>query len=190
MPGLLDLPKELRDQIVSSILIKPQNTITMLSNSHCFQSEVSASQPTISMVSKQLRAEALPIFYSSNHFLAELSNPDDLATARNWLAAIGDGNVRHLRHLVLSGWTKVERHEQGRPGHQHLYIRLVFDLRDGQLILENDRGMETTTPSAMWCIDGLKQAFRETFAAKSGRRFTAEEVGELMEKFHALCAAN
>lgn len=190
MAGLLDLPKELRDQIVSSILIKPQNTITMLSNSHCFQSEVSASQPAISKVSKQLRAETLPIFYSSNLFLAELSDPADLATAKNWLAAIGDGNVRHLRHLVLSGWTKVERHEHGRLGWQYRYIRLVFDLRDGQLMLENDQDAETPTPSMTWGIDGLKQSFRAMVAAKAGRRFTAEEVGELMEEFHALCAAN
>lgn len=187
--GLLDLPKELRDHICSYLLIKPQNTITMLSNAACFQSEVSASQPTITKVSQQLRAETLPIFYSSNVFLAELTHSEDLAIAKSWLAALGDRNVRHLRHLVLSGWTSVEDYAAGRQMWRMRYVQMKFDLRDGKLELENDRGVESPTPSVMWCIDALMQSFREMVEARGGERFTARQVEELMEEFHGLCAS-
>lgn len=191
--GLLELPKELRDHIFSYILIKPQNTITMLSNSHCFQSEVSASQPTISKVNKQLRAETLPIFYSSNTFLAELSDPEDLTTAKNWLAALGDRNIRHLRHLILSGWTNIEHHEPGmQTTWRYRYVRMVFDLREGVLELEKERWAESQMspmPCAMWWIDELMHSFREMMAAKGKDRFTAEDLRGLMEGFHGFCAS-
>lgn len=187
--GLLNLPRELRDEILSYILIKPQNTITMLSNSYCYRSEVSASQPAVSKVSKQLRAETLPVFYNSNVFLAELSDPDDLRTAKSWLSAIGASNVEHLRHLVLSGWTKVDHYAGGRQGWLYRYVRVVFDLREGEIVLENDHGVESPTPTVMWHIDGLKHSFREMTEAKKGERFTASEVEELMEEFHDFCAS-
>ena len=181
---LVDLPKELRDEIFSHLLLKPQNTITMLSNSHCFRSEISAAQPTISRVCKQLRAETLPIFYSSNRFLAELGDPEDLATAKNWLLAIGDENVRHLRHLVLSGWTRRARNEQGSLSGMYRYVRLVFDLREGKLRLEEQQDLEKCAPQVLRWVEGLKQCFREMVEAKGKERFTAGEVRRLMEEFH------
>lgn len=182
--GLLDLPEELRDEIFSHILLKPQNTITMLSNSHCFRSEVSAAQPTISQVCKQLRMETLPVFYGSNRFLAELGEAEDLETARNWLATIGDSNVRYLRHLVLSGWTRRAHDEQGRQVGNYHYVRLVFDLREGKLRVEEQENLARCAPGVRRWIDGLKDSFRRMVGAKGGETFTAGGVRRLMEEFH------
>lgn len=182
--GLLDLPKELRDAIFSHILLKPQNTITMLSNSHCFRSEVSAAQPTISQVSRQLRAETLPVFYGSNRFLAELGDPEDLDTAKNWLGAIGDQNVRFLRHLVLSGWTRKARNQDGNLSGMYRYVRLVFDLREGRLRVGEEQDLEKCAPGTLRWIDQLKQSFQAIVEAKGGERFRAVEVRRLMEEFH------
>lgn len=185
--GLMDLSQELRDYTFSFILIKPQNTITMLSNAHCFQSEVSASQPALSKVSKQLRAEALPIFYNSNVFLAEISDAEDLETAKNWLAAIGDENVRHLRHLVMSGWTKPEQSGNGRQGFQYQYIRLMFDLREGKV----GAGIqsEAAPPGAERYVEEMESSFRRAVDLKVGERWTADELGGLMERFNAICTS-
>ncbi|KAI7162892.1 hypothetical protein KC352_g26620, partial [Hortaea werneckii] len=87
-------PQELRDEITAYLVLKPRDTvITMLSNHACHRSEVSAAQPNLARVNHQLRREILPQFYRSNHFLAEVSDPEDLATAKRWLDAIGDENA-------------------------------------------------------------------------------------------------
>lgn len=186
--GLLDLPKELRDEIFSHLLLKPRNTITMLSNSHCFRSEVSAAQPALSQVSKQLRAETLPVFYGSNRFLAELGDAEDLETAKNWLVAIGDGNVRFLRHLVLSGWTRRAHNEQSQQVGNYCYVRLIFDLREGKVRVEEREDFAWRTPGILRWIDGLKDTFRRMVEAKKGDRFKAGEVMRLMEGFHQVLA--
>ncbi|KAF2765570.1 hypothetical protein EJ03DRAFT_250063, partial [Teratosphaeria nubilosa] len=91
--GFLGLPIEIRDHIYELVVVRQQTTITMLSNFDCHRSEVSACQPAISMVNHQFRAETLPIFYSMNLFLAEVSDRTDLMIASRWLEAIGDDNV-------------------------------------------------------------------------------------------------
>ena len=114
--GLLALPAELREQIYGLIVAKPLNTITMLSNYDCFSSsEVSALQPAISHVCRQLRHETLATFYGRNVFLAEVSDGLDLRTALRWLNKIGEINVARLRHLVLCGWTRVPFGHMVRP---------------------------------------------------------------------------
>lgn len=185
--GLMDLPQELRDYVFSFILIKPQNTITMLSNAHCFQSEVSASQPALSKVSKQVRAETLPNFYNSNVFLAEISDSEDLETAMNWLAAIGDENVRHLRHLVMTGWTRAEQSGSRRQGFQYRYVRLVFDLREGEVRMGTE--FEAVAPGAKRYVEEMESSFRRAVDLKGGERLTVNELGGLMERFNAICTS-
>ena len=55
--GLLGLPPEIREQIYELVVVKDCNTITMLSNHDCHRSEISASQPVLSRVNRQLRDE-------------------------------------------------------------------------------------------------------------------------------------
>ena len=60
--GLLDLPPELREEIYSYLVVKPQAIVTVLDNYECINSESSAGQPPLAKVNKQLRAEVLPLF--------------------------------------------------------------------------------------------------------------------------------
>ena len=185
--GLLHLlPPELRDQIYEYIVLKPRTTITMLTNHACVQSEVSAGQPALSYVNKQLRAETLPLFYSSNTFLAEVSDIYDLEIAKQWLAAIGDSNVRHLRRVALCGWTKMPCGERSRP----LWIRAVLDLKAGTVELDRSAAAEMDE-----CADVVKseeevrKAFGEIVEARKGVGFDVAGLGELMEGFHKMCVA-
>ncbi|KAI7570489.1 hypothetical protein KC319_g2044 [Hortaea werneckii] len=129
----LGLPQELRDEIAAYLVLKPRDTvITMLSNHACHRSEVSAAQPALARVNHQLRREILPQFYGSNHFLAEVSDAEDLATAKRWLDAIGDENASCLCKLVLCGWTRVPF------GHMisRRWVKVRLDLQRGSLELE------------------------------------------------------
>lgn len=183
--GLLDLPRELRDQIYEYLVFKPKNTITMLPNYGSFQSVVSAAQPAICGVNKQIRSETLPIFYGSNLFLAEISESTDLAIAKNWLSAIEGDNICHLRRLALCGWTKVVF------GHMtcRLWIRIVFDLRDGTLEIEGNEAKVDQHSHVVKDAKELKAAYQDMVAAMEGKGFDASTLALLMEGFNGLCTS-
>ncbi|TKA78379.1 hypothetical protein B0A55_04727 [Friedmanniomyces simplex] len=183
--GVLSLPAELREQIYALLVVKPRNTITMLSNHACFASEVSASQPALSRVNHQLRHETLATFYSSNVFLAELSEHADLATALRWLESIGEVNVGRLRHLALCGWTRVPF------GHMMVrrWVRVVFDLKEGRMELHDSETLPQRS-QLMMAIERMKESFGNLVVARGGRRFDSESLIGLMRGFHALCEAH
>jgi hypothetical protein len=183
--GLLKLPQELRDQIYGYVMLKQKATVTMLAHYNTFQSPISAAQPALCCVNKQIRTETLPIFYNSNLFFAEVSDADDLAIAKNWLSAIGDENIRHIHRLSLCGWTRV------MFGHMicRLWIRVVMNLKNGTLEVEGnetqvDRRHESYVVKDM---NGLKNAYWQMIDIKDGEAFDVESLGSLMDGFHALC---
>ncbi|CAK3967062.1 unnamed protein product [Lecanosticta acicola] len=189
---LLGLPRELRDLILEYILLKPTNTITMLMNFGCYANEVSARPPEICAVNRQLRAEALPAFYSGNTFTAQLDNEEDLETAKDWLSAIGDANVQHLRRLALCGWT---REPCGQQMLSRRWVKVVFDLKEGALEVEGKDGGRWGRQSDGYhqkrpeskAIEGLKVAFRRLFDIFDGQPFDGDTVGDLMDGFNRLC---
>ena len=183
--GLLDLPQELRDQIYEYIMIKPKNTITMLSIYDCFRSEVSAAQPALSRVNRQICSETLPMYYNSNTFLAEISDFGDLCIAKRWVSAIGGSNVRHLRHLALCGWTKLWFGHMAR----RLWLRVVFDLKDGTLEIEGNRTEVDLRQHLMKGVTDLKLACQNMVHARQGKPFDVESLRSLMDGFHGLCTA-
>ncbi|KAK5132974.1 hypothetical protein LTR08_008337 [Meristemomyces frigidus] len=184
--GLLGLPPEIRDQIYELTAAKDRNTITMLSNHDCHKSEISASQPALSRVNHQLRAEALPTFYNTNLFLAEVSNREDLATAKRWLQAIGDLNVGCLRRVALCGWAKVPF------GHMvtQRWVKVFLDLKEGTMEVEPHREGAEQHPHVAKAVDELKTDFREVVEARQGLEcayFDVESVASLMDAFHWMC---
>ncbi|RMY57620.1 hypothetical protein D0863_12563 [Hortaea werneckii] len=188
----LGLPQELRDEITAYLVLKPRDTvITMLSNHACHRSEVSAAQPALARVNHQLRREILPQFYGSNHFLAEVSDAEDFATAKRWLDAIGDENARCLCKLVLCGWTRVPF------GHMisRRWVKVRLDLQRGSLELEPAKTGDEQHPYVSKSIEGLGRSFERLAeaAASNGAtprcRFTVAALKHLLEGFHGLCVA-
>jgi hypothetical protein len=185
--GFLSLPQELRDHIYELALVKPRNTITMLSNYSCFQSEVSAAQPALARVNRQIRQETLPIFYSANLFLAELSDETDLDTAKRWLQAIGDENVKSLRRLVLCGWTEISL---DHSMFTKRWIRVVLNLKSGTMEIEarerNDFKADERLEK-LRSIGELRTSFLRLVEARAGEPFDVQSVTSLMDGFHGLC---
>lgn len=155
----------------------------MLPHYGCFQSPVSAAQPALCCVSKQIRAETLSIFYNTNLFLAELSDEDDLAVGKQWLSAIGDDNLRHVRRLALCGWTIVAFGH----GNNRLWIRAVFDLKKGTLEVEGNEAKIDQHQHVIKDAKELKAMFQQMVEGRSGEPFDGATLGLLMDGFHALC---
>jgi hypothetical protein len=77
-------------------------------------------QPPIAMVNKMLRREALPLFYSNNHFHLELSNfhvhsfesqgnCEMTKSPVQWYRAIGNENIKEIERLSLGGFIPTHR---------------------------------------------------------------------------------
>lgn len=188
---LLGLPRELRDLILDYILIKSTNTITMLPNFNCHANEISASQPPVCQVNRQLRHETLPTFYSSNIFTAQLDNAVDLDITLSWLEAIGDENISYLRKVVLCGWTRVPF---GRMITKR-FMRVVLDLKGAKLEMEssegdygsNDYGIKDEKVKIKKSAEELKNAFAEMVERMDGKTFDCQNLKQLMVGFHGLC---
>ena len=186
--GLLKFPQELRDQIYEYVVLKQKATVTMLPHYNTFQSPISAGQPALCCVNKQIRTETLPIFYDSNLFLAEVSDTDDLAIAKNWLSAIGNENIRHIRRLCLCGWTGVM---VGPAVRLRLWIRAVMNFKDGTLEIEGNETQVDRRHASYVAKDmnDLKEAYRRIITAKGDGACDGESLGRLMDGFHALCVS-
>ncbi|RMX77068.1 hypothetical protein D0869_10166 [Hortaea werneckii] len=192
---LLGLPQELRDEISAYLVLKPRDTVvTMLSNYDCHRSEVSAAQPALARVNRQLRKEILPRFYGCNHFLAEVSDPEDLATAKRWVDAIGDENASCLCRLILCGWTRVPF------GHMisRRWVKVGLDLQQGTLELEPSKmgDEQQQHPYVSKSIEGLRRSFERLAGGNSSGattpqrcRFTVAALQILLDGFHGLCVA-
>lgn len=184
--GFLDLPRELRDEIYEYLVVKPTNTITMLELSPVFHNEVSAAQPAISRVSKQIRAESLPMFYKRNLFTAELSNFLDLTIAKSWLEAIGNHNAACIRRLGLCGWTKVAFGQSKC----RLWIRANLNLKDGTLEIEGNEAPVDEHRRVFKDMEGMRTSYGAMIEAREGRDFDVYSLGALMQGFNELCTAD
>lgn len=67
-----------------------------------------AKQPDLTKVSPQIRADTLPMFYGTNHFVLR-GDTYHGTSYRKWLKIIGPGNVALLRKVTLCLDVKPER---------------------------------------------------------------------------------
>ena len=186
--GLLLLPPELRDEIYQYIIIKPKNVITMIWCNNSFQSKnfaLSAAQPTLTRVNKQIRAETLPVFYNSNLFSAELSVSEDVAVAKSWLDAIGETNIRNLRSLALYAHARVLL----GYGMCVLSIRLDLDLKVGTLKIDGNEVNVAEYRHVVKGMDEMRRVFKAIVDARQGKGFDAYSLERVIERFHEVCTA-
>lgn len=180
--GLLDLPAELRETIYTFVVVKPTNTITMLYDAQVFKNEVSASQPALAQVNRQLRSECLATFYSSNTFTASLDNTADLVTAIRWINAVGQTNAADLRNLVMGGWTRLPY------GHmsQRVWVKVVVDLHERTLWFDDEASQ---FPTFRVKKERFEEVFRGLCEERGGRRFDVRALSVLMEGVNVMCSS-
>lgn len=97
---LFRLPAELRNAIYEMAL-----TATSVLELEPWRTRATApTQPPLTRTCRAIRAEALPIFYSSNDFLAAICDVEDEKRLQHWLAAMGSYNRVHLTHVLVRRW--------------------------------------------------------------------------------------
>jgi hypothetical protein len=180
--GFLELPREIRDAIYEYVVIKKDSVITMLSNAHCHNSQVSAAQPAISYVNKQIRKESLQCFYKKNTFTAELFFPDDLQIAQNWVFALGDEKIGLIRRVLLSNWSYPT---SNWSPHQQDRVHLIVNPSEGTFAIEATKGNSCGSESRVIDTKALQNgltAYLQSFCEvnRSGR---AADLAAIMRAF-------
>jgi hypothetical protein len=183
--SLLGLPQELRDQIHQFLFSSQQNT-ELIHDRSDFKTGV--AQPAITKVNRQLRFEALPAFYQINIFSVPTDNlmGIDVHTAKQWLAAIGPENIRHVNFLMLNGWTR-SRLENGwcRP-----LVRVLFDLKSGAMEVGEDPVDRIGFSRTVRDLEALEQDFTsmlESRPADSNYAVNQASVLQLLNDFEGFC---
>ncbi|KAK5137950.1 hypothetical protein LTR08_005746 [Meristemomyces frigidus] len=113
----LDLPRELRDRVYEFAVAPDKDAVTInLDYWQCGDLEIDVFmdkgplQPPITKVCRQLRCEALPLYYELNEFAVSLEvlnafgtkvPVDGPAVVARWLKAIGPENIKHICKLVV-----------------------------------------------------------------------------------------
>lgn len=93
---LLDLPRELRDQIIEAVVSPHQ--AKLITSDHLFPKSASSGL-VLMQVCSQLRAETAPIFFGQSKFDANLPN------LRVWLRAIETEHVAMIKEVhIASGF--------------------------------------------------------------------------------------
>ena len=124
--GLLSLPTELRNQIYRLVVVVDEDNVGGVARdtaicispipyrSHVCDLTDWRYQPALTRVSRQVRAESLPVYYGENEFVAfawfrtgkrfPVGGPDLEA----WLRGMGSANMKLLHHCVVRGlWPRV-----------------------------------------------------------------------------------
>ena len=103
---LLDLTPELRTYIFEQALVSDDYVSHDFSQMDCasdnngYDQKIKSTQPPLTRVNRQTRAETLSIYYSLNKFLAWAEDADGRARCTKWLHAIGN-SIQFIRKLRI-----------------------------------------------------------------------------------------
>lgn len=128
--GILSLPPELREQIFTLALhSQTKSLVTFRLESFQRESYTEATQPPLTRVSRQIRAEALPLFYKVNDFVVHTHGKKS-EDALLWLSCVRVW-LEELRHVVF--WVRY----QSPPTYQRgiigaIAVEVAWDARRGQ----------------------------------------------------------
>lgn len=105
--SLLELPPELRNYIYELVLVEP-STIKLVTLRDAWDIS-KVRRPTMAGICKQIRQEALPIYYERNTFelyigalSPGMSGPNSFIFLRKWLGMIGAANIKLVKRVIVS----------------------------------------------------------------------------------------
>jgi hypothetical protein len=147
LSGLFSLPRELRD-IIWEYVITDGRTIPIFQEIYdpC-REDLSPYQPALCRVSRQIRSESLPLFYSRNTFLVRLTrfhyerrsaDGKHFNAAAQWIKSIGDPNLQSLQTLEFEVSYKAQDH-YNINSHLNRWqlLRLRLDVKSGQILIRS-----------------------------------------------------
>jgi hypothetical protein len=145
--GLFSLPREVRDIIWEDVVTDDWTPRIILQRyDHC-RDEYRPHQPAMCRVSRQIRSETLPLFYSRTLFRVHFStigiaqrflNIKQFHATKNWLEAIGERNLQslqilefHITFQTQNRWRFVPHFDRWQN------VRLHVDIRSGQITIQS-----------------------------------------------------
>ena len=96
---LFELPRELRDLIYDLALHSDKPLVTFRVDDYQRESYVEAIQPGLTRISRQVRKESLPVFYSTNAFILHSDEPK-LVDTQQWLKCI-ENRLPSMLHISI-----------------------------------------------------------------------------------------
>ncbi|KAK5127963.1 hypothetical protein LTR85_005080 [Meristemomyces frigidus] len=105
----LDLPPEIRNHIyeLSGCLkglpmLQMRSTVTRRGSRHAQEHTLPTTQPSLTMMSKQVRRDTLPMFYGNHGFVfTRFDTESDGSNIETWLEALGAANAKMLFCVVI-----------------------------------------------------------------------------------------
>ncbi len=146
-------------------------------------------------MNRQLRHEALPLFYSTNIFSVDISFKGRENTGR-WLEAIRDANASHLRRLALSTRTLSRARPSG--GWDTFLVIGEVDMKTCEIRLEayvNSSPHIVQAVTKREDVERLKEAeeaFRSIFSERGllGLGLAAARISVVMKEFDDFCGSS
>jgi len=130
-PNLLSLPPELREQIFSHAVTSPNQTTTFRLDKYQLETYDQARQPALLLANRQIRHEALPLYYSNNDFVLHTEGLKAQDAAR-WL----DRNQAHLGKLgCVKVWVRFVAGDERAPRSGAFEVECRHDVRSGRWVV-------------------------------------------------------
>lgn len=111
-------------------------------------------QPPLTRTNRQIREEALPIFYSNHTFIFDLqSNFCRQRAINDWWRAVGDTNLRSIRHMRFTCPTRINKHSEFSFEYMRPSGQAEGRLETGLLCDVEPYGSKNTVPRSMKLSD-------------------------------------
>ena len=177
---LLDLPAELREHIFSLAVTSEKPTVTFRLDRFQKESYEEASQPPITRVSRQVRREALPLYYDCNEFIIHTEG-QKAGDAHRWLH-YSQPHLSKLGRLAL--WMRyVTLTNDHSPSSGAIGVYIRHDPREDRWVVGDDwRWITVVRKPAGVDWDGrlLIQFLTQLADGKSRSEMSAEDYVGIM----------
>ncbi|GAB7365661.1 hypothetical protein MBLNU230_g7002t1 [Neophaeotheca triangularis] len=166
-PTLLSIPPELRALIFEFALTASHPLVAFRLDPYQRDSYTEATQPTLTKVNRQVREEALPIFYGSNTFVLH-TNSTKAEEARSWLHSIPN-HLRLVQHIDL--WVRYCATHRDPP-QGALRVSMHYDVRADHWRVDQEWGWVTVVKRPANVPEHAVQVVRALSEVVDGKRRT------------------
>ena len=178
---LLGLPAELREQIFIYAVSSKKPVVTFRLDSYQRDSYQEAVQPSITRVSRQVRREALPLFYDANEFVVH-SEGSKVEDALMWFRCSQPHLPRLFRLAIWVRYIPLPTEHAASSGAMSVTMR--HNVHSGVWEVDEEwRWITVVRRPAQLAFDGelLVRILSDLIAAKSRITMSVEDYATLLE---------
>lgn len=140
--GFFKLSAELRNMIYHD-LVRRGSTYWITADQNKTYGDKRASiaaSSAITQVCRQICTETLPIFYGANTFSITLMCETNVTRAKQWVAAVGNTGVEHVKRILLRGRLAKSVRQNFDPKNSTSSICIRVSRRNGEVVVDYENG--------------------------------------------------